>query len=116
MHLHNTTRLAYSYAHSKYYPHAGNSSITTSVTIVVTPAQYHLVSWGVLWGGFLLGIILASYQVRLENLWFASRRRDIEQQGQSDGEAVSSADWTRSRVSKVKKNKTEKKKPPTTVW
>lgn len=98
-----------SYSHSKYYPHEGNSSITTSVTIHVTPEHYHVFNWVLLWTGFVLGILLASYQVRQENMWAASkeRRDDIEQQQQSgngvvmvtEGEGgVSSADWTRSRV------------------
>lgn len=98
-----------SYSHSRYYPHEGNSSITTSVTIHVTPEHYHLLNWALLWTGFLLGILLASYQVRVENQWFASkeRREDLEQHQQGgngvvmvpEGEGgVSSADWTRSRV------------------
>ena len=95
------------YSKSRYYPHEGNSTITTSVTIHVTPAHYHLLNWAILWGGFLIGIGLASYQVRRENMWLTSRKRDgvdLEQQhqpgvgGVADGEGVSSADWTRSRV------------------
>lgn len=65
-----------SYSHSKYYPHEGNFSITTSVTIHVTPEHYHLFSWAVLWAGFLFAILFASYQVRMENRWFASKKRD----------------------------------------
>ena len=98
-----------SYSRSKYYPHEGNSSIVTSVTIHVTPEHYHLFNWALLWTGFFIGILLASYQVRIENKWFASkeRRDDIEQQQQGgnsvvmvpEGEGgVSSADWTRSWV------------------
>ena len=103
------------YSYSRYYPHEGNSSITTSVTIRVTPEHYHLFNWALLWSGFILGILLATYQVRLENRWFASKeeheRRDGDlehrhhhqpQQQQSpmpEGEGViSSADWTRRRV------------------
>lgn len=94
-------------SHSKYYPHGGNSSITTSVTIHVTPEHYHILNWSILWGSFILGIVLASYQVRLENQQFASRRRDdIEHQqgGVHEGEGVSTADWTRRNVSNLLEN------------
>lgn len=64
-----------SYSNSKYYPHEGNSSITTSVTIHVTPEHYHLLNWALLWGGFVIGIALASYHIRQENLWLASTGR-----------------------------------------
>jgi hypothetical protein len=43
---------------SNHYPHDGNSSITTSVTIRVTPEHYHLISWGLLWSGFFFAAIL----------------------------------------------------------
>lgn len=92
----------YHSSHSRYYPHGGNSSITTSVTIHVTPEHYHLLNWAILWVGFLLGIGFASYQVRLENQRFASKKRyDLEQQqgGVQDGDGFSTAEWTRSRVS-----------------
>ncbi len=118
-----------SYSHSKYYPHEGNSSITTSVTIHVTPEHYHVFNWILLWTGFVVAILLATYQVRLEHLWAASkeRRDDLEQQQQpphpstgngvvmvpeGDG-GISSADWTRGRVSRwvphKSKTKTTKK-------
>jgi hypothetical protein len=88
---------------SRYYPHeGGNSSITTSITIRVTPDHFHLLSWGVLWAGFFLAILGASWQVRIENQWFTSRRQDVEQgntASSGDGEAVSSADLSRSQVS-----------------
>jgi hypothetical protein len=86
------------------YSHEGNSSITTSVTIRVTPEQYYLVSWGFLWVGFFLAICFASFQVHREYKWIASRSRaDIEQAGlgSGDGEAISSADITRSMVSEM---------------
>ena len=98
-----------SYSHSKYYPHEGNSSITTSVTIHVTPEHYHVFNWVLLWLGFVLGILVACYQMRIEYGWSAAkdRRDDLEQQQQSGNEVVmvpegeggvSSAEWTRSRV------------------
>ena len=68
-----------------------------TLTILVAPVNWNLWSWAILWVGYLIGIGLAVCQIRIENQWFASRRRDIEQ-GQSDGESISSADWTRNRV------------------
>jgi hypothetical protein len=87
------------FSHSKYYPRQGNSSITASVTIHVTPEHYHLLNWALLWTGFILAITVASYQVHQENKWFAARKRE-EHEGATEGEGtVSSADWTRNRVS-----------------
>lgn len=91
---------------SKYYPHeSSNSSLTTSVTIRVTPAHYYLVSWSVLWAGFLLAILVASIQVHIENEWLHTRRQEDIEQGDAapsgdGGEAISSADVSRSRVSR----------------
>jgi hypothetical protein len=52
-----------------------------------------------LWTGFVFAIALASYQVHLENKWFAARKRE-EHQGATEGEGnITGADWTRSRVS-----------------
>lgn len=54
--------------------------------------------------GFVLAIGFASFQVHREYKWMASRSRaDLEQAGGSsgDGEAISSADITRSMVSDV---------------
>jgi hypothetical protein len=92
-HLHNYTDLSY------YYPREGNSSITTSVTIHVTPEHYHLVSWGCLWAGFVLAMMFASYQVRLEQKYFTAR--DLDRSNDGEQAAVSSSDITRSRVSSV---------------
>jgi hypothetical protein len=90
---------------SKYYPHEGNSTLSTSVIIHVTPDHYYLTSWAILWSFFVLAILFCSYQIWLENKWFAARKTDIEQagvgginSGTGDGEAVSSADLTRKRV------------------
>lgn len=49
-----------------------------------------------------MAILIASWQVRIENKWFAKKRQEIEQGNAApsgDGEAVSSADLSRSRVS-----------------
>lgn len=87
---------------SRYYPHeSDNSSMTISVTISVTPAHYYLVSWSILWGGFLLAILVASVQVHIENEWLNTRRQDIEQGDPTgEGDAISNADVSRSRVSR----------------
>ncbi|CAJ1959825.1 unnamed protein product [Cylindrotheca closterium] len=88
---------------SRYYPHESeSSSMTTSVTIRVTPEHYYLVSWSILWGGFLLAILAASIQVHIENEWLHTRRQDIEQGNPSgDEQAISSADVSRSRFRRL---------------
>ena len=80
--MHNLSNHSHYTNYSKYYPHEGNSSITASVMIRVTPKHYHLISWGLLWSGFFFAILLASYQIWVDNHWFDSRQRaDIEQTG-----------------------------------
>jgi hypothetical protein len=87
------------FSHSRYYPRQANSSITASVTIHVTPEHYHIVNWALLWAGFALAIALASYHVHSENKWIAARKQE-DHQGATEGEGnISSADWTRNRVS-----------------
>jgi hypothetical protein len=79
-------------------------SITTSVTIRVTPGpDDFLVSWTVLWSGFVILSLIATWQVIKENRLLASRRQaeDVEQGapgGDGEGEGVSTADITRSMV------------------
>ena len=71
-------------------------SVTSTVTIRVTPKEDFLVSWGVLWSGFLLASIAAAWQVWKENKILKARREaDVEQAS----EGVSTADITRSMVS-----------------
>lgn len=83
-----------------------NYSITTSVTIRVTPHDDYLVSWGVLWAFFVLATIVATYQVQREQRILNSRRQvdDVEQAAgmTGDGEVVSTADVTRGLVSPAK--------------
>jgi hypothetical protein len=86
--------------HSDYY---GNYSITTSVTIRVTPRQDYIWSWSILWGLFVLASIVAAIQVRREQRVLAERRRvdDVEHTpSTTDGEGVSTADATRGMVRK----------------
>eukprot|EP00339_Tiarina_fusa_P022660 CAMPEP_0117035142 /NCGR_PEP_ID=MMETSP0472-20121206/24973_1 /TAXON_ID=693140 ORGANISM="Tiarina fusus, Strain LIS" /NCGR_SAMPLE_ID=MMETSP0472 /ASSEMBLY_ACC=CAM_ASM_000603 /LENGTH=353 /DNA_ID=CAMNT_0004744517 /DNA_START=124 /DNA_END=1182 /DNA_ORIENTATION=+ len=92
-HHHNYTDL------SQYYPREGNSSITTSVTIHVTPEHYHLVSWSCLWAGFILAIAFASYQVWLEQKYFAAR--DLDRTNDGEQATVSTSDITRSRFRRL---------------
>jgi hypothetical protein len=78
-------------------------SITTSVTIRVTPGpDDFLVSWTILWAGFVILSMIATWQVIKENRILASRRQaeDVEQApgGDGEGEGVSTADITRSMV------------------
>lgn len=114
----NTTETAVSVSEEMaryYYPISTLSTDNTSVTIhvAVTPDdRTHLASWAVLWGLFVAAVLFCSYQIRLENRWFAARKTDIEQAGgvggiggsggigigTGDGEVVSSADLTRKRV------------------
>jgi hypothetical protein len=78
------------------------SSMATSVLIRVTPEHYSLLSGTTLFIGFLLTIIFASWQVRREHVWMASKRSDLEQGVSStsgEAEVISSADITRSMVS-----------------
>jgi hypothetical protein len=78
-------------------------SITTSVTIRVTPGpEDFLASWGILWGCFILLSMVCTWQVIKENRILASRRQteDVEQApgGDGEGEGVSTADITRTMV------------------
>jgi hypothetical protein len=58
--------------HSEGYRHT--DSITTSVTIRVTPGpDDFLVSWIILWAGFVILSMVATWQVIKENKIIASR-------------------------------------------
>ena len=58
-----------------YYPTKEvNSSIRTSITTHVTSQQdYPIMSWGFLWGSFVVVILFASWQVYLEHTNFKAR-------------------------------------------
>lgn len=101
-----------SYHHdtTHYY---SNYSITTSVTIRVTPRDDYLVSWGILWGLFVMASIVAAVQSRQEQLILAERKRGEEVETTpagtmmmmtTDGEGVSTADVTRFMVCKVRES------------
>ena len=73
-------------------------SVTSTVTIRVTPKEDYLISWGILWSGFLLASIIAAWQVWKEYKMLKARREaDVEQAA----EGVSSADITRSMVRRL---------------
>lgn len=95
-HTHST------YSHDRSYH---NSTITTSVSIRVTPSEDFLVSWSFLWAGFVLTSLVAAYQVWKDHkLVVASRADDIEngRGGAPGDEGASSADVTRSMVRSTK--------------
>lgn len=79
-------------------------SITTSVTIRVTPGPAdYMVSWAILWAGFVIVSVVAFWQVLREHRLLTSRSQpdDVEQASSganTDGEGVSPADITRSMV------------------
>jgi hypothetical protein len=97
---------SYQYNTSWIHNREGHSdSITTSVTIRVTPEHYFLVSWSILWAGFVFAIGLATFQVVREYKWIRERKQEQEGGlssggvGAGDVEAISSADVTRTIVS-----------------
>jgi hypothetical protein len=67
----------YYYESSYYYPHEGNSTLSTSVTIRLTPEHFYLVAWAILWGLFVLAIAFAVYQSHKEHQWLAAARKTI---------------------------------------
>jgi hypothetical protein len=105
----NHTKQHYTYQYMSYSDSA-NHTITTSVSIRVTPLEDYLVSWGILWSGFVLASIIAAWQVYREQRIFKLRRADgttnhVDDDESSqvhvalgDGESVSTADLTRSMV------------------
>jgi hypothetical protein len=58
-----------------YYPHEGNSTLSASVTIHVTPEHYYLISWAILWGCFVLAIAFGAYQTSQEHQWLTAARK-----------------------------------------
>jgi hypothetical protein len=86
---------------------AGNYTYTASVTIRVTPHDDFLISWGVLWGAFVLLSLYGAYQAYQEHKILVARRQsdDAEQVMMGgmagDGESVSTADETRALVRHV---------------
>ena len=67
--------------YDNYFPDSSdfsnNTSITTSVTIYVSPDSFSFVSWVLLWFGFVMTISLATYQVYTEHQWMTAQIQRI---------------------------------------
>ena len=50
-------------------PHEGNSTVSATFSIHITPEHYHVVSWMFLWLCFAGAVALGMYQTRLERRW-----------------------------------------------
>jgi hypothetical protein len=118
----NHTKQHYTYQYMSYSESNTDHSITTSVSIRVTPLENYFVSWGILWSGFVIASFVASWQIYREQRIFhlrhtagkltrtntASISRNStntydDNQGAvdvtlGDNESVSTADLTRSMV------------------
>lgn len=89
-----------------------NYTITTSVSIRVTPLYNHFFSWGILWAGFVLASGFAGWQVFQEYRTLKVRQalNDEGEPGSGvEGEGYSTADETRSIVSQFFKSLNLKK-------
>lgn len=105
----NRTKQHYTYQYMSYSDSL-NHTITTSVSIRVTPLEDYLVSWTILWSCFVIASIIAAWQVYREHRIFKLRRAAVgsrmgheDEAGHvdvalADGESVSTADLTRSLV------------------
>ena len=49
--------------------HEGNSTLSATFSIRVTPEHYHAISWTVLWLGFFASVLLGIHQTNLERRW-----------------------------------------------
>jgi hypothetical protein len=74
--------------------HVANITITSTVTIRVTPKDDFLVSWAILWAGFVIASLVATWQVWKESRSLSTRRGQTEEEQATDG--VSTADVARS--------------------
>ena len=77
----NHSRQHYTYQYMSYNDNNSESttdtsdhSITTSVSIRVTPVENYYVSWGILWSAFVIASIVATWQVHREHRIFHLRR------------------------------------------
>jgi hypothetical protein len=60
----------YDEGYSHYYrPHEGNSTLSATFSIVVTPEHYHMFSWTILWLCFASAVAFGMHQIRLERRW-----------------------------------------------
>jgi len=51
------------------HKHEGNSTLSATFTIHVTPEHYHILSWSILWGCFVVSVLFGVYQIQLEKKW-----------------------------------------------
>ena len=52
-----------------YIPHEGNSTLSATFSIRVTPEHYHVFSWTILWLCFASAVAFGIYQLKLERRW-----------------------------------------------
>lgn len=52
-----------------FIPHEGNSTLSATFWIRVTPEHYYIVSWTILWVCFALTVVFGLYQLKLERSW-----------------------------------------------
>jgi hypothetical protein len=67
------------------YFHPGNLTLSTSVTIHVTPEHYYLTSWLCLWILFVLAIFFGAYQSHKENQWLMAAQKASQSLGRGGG-------------------------------
>ena len=78
----NHSKQHYTYQYMSYPDYSDSNSnststdhsITTSVSIRVTPLENYFVSWGILWSAFVIASIVAAWQVYREHRIFQLRR------------------------------------------
>ncbi|KAG7358285.1 hypothetical protein IV203_014873 [Nitzschia inconspicua] len=73
-----------SYEESYYYPHEGNSTLSTSVTIHVTPEHYYLIAWACLWILFVIAIAFGAYQSHKEHQWLTAAQKTTDHSAAED--------------------------------
>ena len=52
-----------------YIPHEGNSTLSATFSMKITPEHYHMVSWTILWLCFASAVSFGMHQIRLERRW-----------------------------------------------
>ena len=52
-----------------YIPHEGNSTLSATFSIRVTPEHYHVLSWSILWLCFAAAVAFGIHQIKMERRW-----------------------------------------------
>ena len=52
-----------------YIPHEGNSTLSATFSIRVTPEHYHVFSWTILWLCFAAAVAFGIHQIKMERRW-----------------------------------------------